>query len=520
MRGRFHCIVALALLLALPAAALAQTPSATPHCPVTSADSWSPQEKFVWAQICQDEVADLAKQPRAEGVIDPRETPLPDNRVLSKQFIETILIDEKYHNALKRHGVRITGARFKQQFDLQNVKLEVELWFEHCQFDEGVDLSFLQSSQPVAFNHSKVTKPLKLYSSQLASDLWVLGSIVDAITMPGAHIGRTLNLSNVKIASTDDDTLNMSGIDVTTDVLMDEGVYQAANLAGAHIGHKLSMTKSRFGGEINLRYSQIGGELDWQGATFMDDVDLTAARVDGAFLLGPRPRDPAGSDERCGRLKVPPASDRPICWGPDVAVTARYAKIGIMPRLSDAWPPDLHIVGLTYDGIAYDDDIANVRDDFEDWFDRQGQSRQPYEQLANVLQARGEIETATMVRYAERERDRDRAWDESRYDIYGWLTLLKTVIGYGYYPYRSGWWVLGFTLLGMGVLWVSGDGRRNGMPIGASYSFDMLLPLVQLRSKHYDIDLAGWPRYYFYLHKIVGWALASFLVAGLSGLTK
>jgi len=282
----------------------------------------------------------------------------------------------------------------------------------------------------------------------------------------------------------------------------------------------LSMTKSRFGGEINLRYSQIGGELDWQGTAFMDDVDMTAAHVDGALLIGPRPRDGAETDERCERQKPLPQPDRPICWAPDVALTARYAKIGIIPRLSDAWPPDLRIVGLTYDGIAYDDDIAKVHDDFADWFDRQGHSRQPYEQLANVLQARGEIETATAVRYAERERDRDRAWDDGRYDIFGWLTLLKSVIGYGYYPYRSAWWVLGFVLLGVVVLWVSGEGRRNRMPYGVSYSFDMLLPLVQLRDEHYEVKLKGFTRYYFYLHKIVGWALASFLVAGLSGLTK
>ena len=58
------------------------------------------------------------------------------------------------------------------------------------------------------------------------------------------------------------------------------------------------------------------------------------------------------------------------------------------------------------------------------------------------------------------------------------------------------------------------------MPWGISYSFDMLLPIVRLRDQHYSVDLEGWPRYYFYVHKIVGWALASFLVAGLSGLTK
>jgi hypothetical protein len=32
--------------------------------------------------------------------------------------------------------------------------------------------------------------------------------------------------------------------------------------------------------------------------------------------------------------------------------------------------------------------------------------------------------------------------------------------------------------------------------------------------------LAGWSRYNFYLHKIMGYVLASFLVVGVSGLVK
>jgi hypothetical protein len=77
-----------------------------------------------------------------------------------------------------------------------------------------------------------------------------------------------------------------------------------------------------------------------------------------------------------------------------------------------------------------------------------------------------------------------------------------------------------FVVLGAAVLRVSGQGPRNAMPIGLSYSFDMLLPVIRLREQHYAVDLTGAPRYYFYCHKIMGWVLASFLVAGLSGLTK
>jgi hypothetical protein len=32
--------------------------------------------------------------------------------------------------------------------------------------------------------------------------------------------------------------------------------------------------------------------------------------------------------------------------------------------------------------------------------------------------------------------------------------------------------------------------------------------------------LHGFAKYYFYFQKLMGWVLASFLIAGLSGLTK
>jgi hypothetical protein len=58
------------------------------------------------------------------------------------------------------------------------------------------------------------------------------------------------------------------------------------------------------------------------------------------------------------------------------------------------------------------------------------------------------------------------------------------------------------------------------MPYGLAYSFDILLPIIRLRDKHYGIDLETWARYYFYVHRIMGFLLASFLIAGVAGLTK
>jgi hypothetical protein len=102
------------------------------------------------------------------------------------------------------------------------------------------------------------------------------------------------------------------------------------------------------------------------------------------------------------------------------------------------------------------------------------------------------------------------------------MFLSWAFIGYGYRPWRALYWVIGLTLLGAIILRKSGEGPRNHMPIGLAFSFDMLLPIVRLREKHYtDVDLQpGFVRYYFYGHKIMGYILASFVIAALAGLMK
>jgi len=53
------------------------------------------------------------------------------------------------------------------------------------------------------------------------------------------------------------------------------------------------------------------------------------------------------------------------------------------------------------------------------------------------------------------------------------------------------------------------------------YSLYMLLPRIKLDDKrHKDITLTGGVRYYFFLHRMMGYVLGFFLIAGLSGLVS
>lgn len=473
-------------------------------------------------------MANFDKEPGYGGAIDPQKAPLPANRILRSAFIATILTQDKFVNAIKQRGLRVNGARFVERLDLGNAELSGALWFERCSFESGADLSWAKTAQPIAFNKSKVAGVLTFYAAQIGSDLHAQESAIGTIVLNGAHVARTLDLGNSQVAG----EVDMGGLDVGTNLQMKgttvggplqmEGAHVAVSLdlhyatlhavkltsvrtqqlslegakvlgevdmMDAQVGAELWMATAQFSEVVKLRYMQVGGQLDWSGTRFYTDVDMTGARIGGALRLD-------GTE-----------------WLNGAGLVARFAKIAIIPRLAASWPGLLEIDGLSYEGLD------RPEDDHGPWLAKiRPYSRQPYEQLAKVLQAQGEIARATEVHFAEREADRTRP--RQPWYIFAWLTLLKWMIGYGYYPYYSIAWIVLFVVLGALVLRVSGEGPKHHMPWGLSYSFDVLLPVIRLRDSHYQIDIPSNWRYYFYFHRIMGWVLASFLVAGLSGLTK
>ena len=184
-------------------------------------------------------------------------------------------------------------------------------------------------------------------------------------------------------------------------------------------------------------------------------------------------------------------------------------------------------------------------------------SSQPYEHLAHRFHQSGEPHKSNDILYAARERQRRSAWatvdDGGNPKKREWLRasglyLLRVTIGYGLgmrYFYAL-WWVGGLTLAGAWVLLCSWAHLLEPWP-GLVYasrdqlvtiltlflaSLDQLLPIITLNEAH-DALIFGDPsanppiearRYgvvvYFYVHKILGWILGSFLVAGLAGLTQ
>jgi len=214
-------------------------------------------------------------------------------------------------------------------------------------------------------------------------------------------------------------------------------------------------------------------------------------------------------------------------WKNKPSMILRNTKIGTLQDSKESWPENLELEGFVYDrlGKFYTDEGKDTatRDItwLKDWLNKQKEYKpQPYEHLASVLRKSGHVSMANSILYAGRERKRTET--ATGLNWFG-LTILKYVIGYGYgyYIFYSLIWIILFIVTGMLCVWWNKEGSKRGILWSLFYSLDIMLPIIRLDESHYDdIKLNGFAKYYFYFQTLIGFVLASFLAAGISGLTK
>jgi len=170
-------------------------------------------------------------------------------------------------------------------------------------------------------------------------------------------------------------------------------------------------------------------------------------------------------------------------------------------------------------------------------------SRQPYDQLAEALDAEGRDDDAKAVRIELEEIERRYDCPEGRWDTVVFYSigalghLAKRFVGFGHDLSRLLYVALG--LLVIATVWFviankaghmipcgdHGSGVRNtqGMQVFSAFLFavDALVPFVELRYEEIWLPnlhshAARWTRRFYWLVKIMGWVLLTF---GLYGLT-
>jgi len=519
--------------------------AAEPASLTTPETQWLEAEQWAWQEIRSRGLADFSKRDGRD--LDPK---VPDSwndgRKLGSDFLKKILFREPHRSAIPVEGVGIVGAWFPEPVELTYGRLDHQLWLQRCRFDGGANLRGLRVEGRLSFVGStfRAEKDTGWFALDL-SDATIEGSVhMDSVVVAG--------------------TLTMNGIKVTQDMLlrMSSAAFTDVELIAAQIGGQLSMGGATFTGMLNMNSVKVGQHLLMSQARLEKGVELVHSAIEGGLdLSGARLNGLDLSATRIGgTLRLGSGNHPAANWQDGAHLTLSNAYAGAVRdywnEQTDCWPNHLQLDGFSYDRLggfeadAGDDMLARdihwyigkrpsmllrclggSDERIRGWLERDpSYSPQPYEQLAAVFRAVGEPTKAQAVRYASRERarreaKRERLW---RLPLPGWrwwgLTLLKSAIGYGIglKYFRALAWVIGLTIVGTCVLFLSGqppEGLPPDLPARVIYSLDQLLPFVELET--YDrVVLNDGVAYYFYAQKLFGWVLASFLVAGLAGLTQ
>ncbi len=402
---------------------------------------------------------------------------------------------------------------------------------------------------------------IDLSGGQIDGDLLVLGAQLGELKLSRAHVGGQVSLAysyvnNLQasglslnrdwsmVHTTIGENLLIENAQVGGSVVFDRDVLPVAPVIVSHltVAGNLNLFNDTLPGWTQFSNLGVSGDFQISGGT-LQTLDLTGSKIAGDLLLAQYAR---------------------IAWKPkalfilhDVNVHAIEDRNDCLDEDTqcDAWAPHLDLSGLSYErlgsssaalrrspvGGSYADyaetggvsasasmvgHMTRAHENMMDplqrsenwwkahWFARQQPfSAEPYDELSSVLRRLGDEGMADRIMF-------DRHDDEARLIHNPTLFVQRSVIGYGYNVWLAFPWAAALVILGMIVLRISGEGKRLGLPVGATYSFDMLLPLVRLRESNYKLEVRGPAQYYFYAHKVAGFVLASFLVAALSGLTR
>ena len=473
------------------------------------------------------------------GDIDIHDSKIKGKLNMNSVSVEGFLhmSDESKFDEVSLVGAKIGGriemkySTFKGELNMNSATVEGLLLMGGSEFKD-VDLSSAKFGDTLSIIRSKFAGQLNIISATVEGLLLMGGSEFKDVDLSSAKFGDTLSIIRSKFAG----QLNIISATVGGHLLMKEGAeFDVVYLTAAKIGGDIDMSGSEFKGLLNMNSATVGSHLLMREGAEFDVVYLQSAKIGGdvnmwgSIFKGELKMDSATVK---GHFIIERASFENSAFENLAIISLRHTNVGTLQDDKYVWPNSLNLDGFTYerlggpDGSDQADPFERGSGWFEKWLEKnEPYSRQPYRHLASVLQAAGHEDMADDILVASR----DREWEESSMSEGKWwrLALLKYFIGYGYGNgnFLALIWALALVAVGTFVLHCTKEHKKHDEfhnPLDTiCYSLDVLLPIIRLRERHYNnVDLETGARYYFYFHKVMGYVIMFFAIAGLSGLTS
>jgi hypothetical protein len=549
---------------------------------------WTEIEKNLWTQLCRTGTGN--------GVLVPKE--LQDassvRQPVSAAFLVAILQDDAYR---KRIGGRLdlAGIRILGRVYLHSTKLagDIRIWssqstdglyLDSVDFEGSLQLSnvcvpflWIENSrmqgnltldQRIPLLPRCLGFGLKLTQTDISGGLDIEDLSLTRVDLTQARIGKDVRItgSSVQYLSLQDAVVGgrvtLKGLTVkrppsTSSRGQPQGSELVLNLDGLKASSTVDLTDASIDGPVSISDASIDGSLVFAGASIAAGVNVSGTHITKAFVVGAPVNADSSTQVASGstlstdsKKSEPSVKAERVLWGPQSSLTLTNTSVGVIQTPYDllSWPPRMDLTNLTFSafmGRSGAKKGEKLGDWFKEWLSRSndpGQpfNPQPYETVSHYLTSAGQSDAAEKVGVEEKDLERIEACGRPSLGRCLVMWASKYLVKYGYAPWLSMYWALGFIVVGALVFRTTDEAKGRTVdvkdpvddesakpkkapdqyPIGLAYSFDTFIPVIKLRERHYKIDIAGPARYYFYLHKIMGWVIGSFLVAALSGLTK
>ena len=501
---------------------------------------------------------------------------VPAYRELRPEFLELVLSHEPWASAPRHPQVGILCALVRGSIDLDDHEIDPTFAFHQGKIDGEVSLLGTKFGRSLSLQGSTVTGKLDADRLEVGGSLILRDDTFADIDLLGAKIAGNANLNGSTVTG----KLDADGLEVGGSLILSDGTFADIDLLGAKIAGGAELNGSTVTGKLDADRLEVGGNLFLRDDTFADidllgakiagSAELNGSTVTGKLnaeglkvgdslflydggrfartrLLGAKiGRDVhlSGSGFR-GEFDLTGADiggelhlssgllDRSPTWQKGASLILRNVKADVLQARADSWnvsggdgllPTDL--TGFTFNRLGGLDTSggASMGDESADWLVGWIEAQrdhgdyydpQPYSQLAQVLEASGATDKAKEIRYAKFQHKRDYDTSMSVCRRF-WLMLERYVVGYGVYPFRALYWLIGLVVLG----WLSArcskePSVRGGM--GLWYSLENALPLIETNECFKNVKHGRpWVDHCFRIQKVFGFVLATVLIGALT----
>jgi hypothetical protein len=461
-----------------------------------------------------------------------------DNQVSTCHYTETlpayflidILEDPRYSKRLQETGFQLNGTTIIGSIHLKGGIIPGDIEFK-CVKGEDIELQNVSAKGDIRFEGGS-------YRSIVLNDSHVEGSLKF----------RTIRAHVVQIASTRVD----GGIEFSANSAA-ALLVQNSVIAGSFILNlerslllPLKLEFSRIGGSFVGQMSCVG-EMSARGTTISGILEFQKRDVE---LLDD---DTDGVETDCRKRQI---------WANPSSLDLTGAHISQV-QITDVnlWPKYVRAQNAQIDGFLTEKAVpgapppaairaaSNEKDIewFERWLEltqRNGFDPAPFQQVLGFFQKTGNSTGYDKIYIASKDQERDHVCLTANFTSFGNCAYLwaASFVGYGRKLYVAVIASMVFVIFGgfvfrtqekpMYDFALTFDSPPNAVPTNRriskdfiplrwAYSFDMFLPLIKLRDRHYkDVDFSGPIRFYLYIHKLAGWILGTFIVASIVSLTK